>query len=663
MMKLILTNPLRWAAGLLAALMLLVSFAGPSRAEALNAEYKKDFYAAVNRDWLKNTEIPKGEPSVSSFSVLERQVNEQLNKDFKAMASGEMEAPNPEMKKMIAMYKKALDFETRAREGTAPLKPYIEKIEAIRSLADLEALAEEWTLKGFGLPFSLSVSADMKDADKNALYLRGPQGALVDDPAFYDQDNPMGAQIVEAFRKMSENMLKAAGYTDEKAAQIVEKAVAFDKSTVVDEGDQATQADTYHPKTLAEVEAYSKDISFARIISRLAGRAPEKLIVETPAYFEKFSEIVNENTLENVKAWLLVLLANGSASLLSEDYRQLTRDYSALYYGMDELPDKESEAVFSVTSTFGHVVGDYYGRKYFGEKARAGAEKLVRDLIAIHRERLLKNSWLSPETIRNAVKKLDTMHVNVGYAKDYPDLYRRFEVDEKKSYFDIYTDYTRLSKKESFDSLHQDADRGGWMIPAHSANANYNPSDNSITFPAAILQEPFYSVNRSPSENLGGIGAVIAHEITHAFDENGALFDEKGNLNNWWTDKDAEAFGKRTQALLEQWDGCEAEGGKVDGELTLQENIADNGGMAVALEAMKQLKDPDYPAFFRAYASIWREKANPEYAQMALSMDPHAPKKLRCNMVISNFDEFHRAFGIKEGNPMYRAPEKRVQVW
>ena len=211
--------------------------------------------------------------------------------------------------------------------------------------------------------------------------------------------------------------------------------------------------------------------------------------------------------------------------------------------------------------------------------------------------------------------------------------------------------------------MHQDADRGGWMIPAPLGQRQLQPSDNSITFPAAILQEPFYSVNRSPSENLGGIGAVIAHEITHAFDENGALFDEKGNLNNWWTDKDAEAFGKRTQALLEQWDGCETEHGKVDGELTLQENIADNGGMAVALEAMKQLKDPDYPAFFRAYASIWREKAHPEYAQMALSMDPHAPKKLRCNMVISNFEEFHRAFGIKEGDPMYRVPEKRVQVW
>lgn len=649
---------------LAAAVMFAASGAALAQPAAPDAAaLRKDFYEAVNADWLARAKVPEEEGSISAFTELEKNVDRQLNEDFRAMAAGTLEAPNPEMKKMIAMYKKALDFDARDREGTAPLRPYLTRIDAIRSMADLEAIARDWTLAGLALPFTLSASTDLRDASRNALYLSSPRGAFFDDPGVYDPAHPMSGPMLAAFRSMAERMLAMNGFTEAAARDTVDKALAFDQLASVDEGDQPTQADTYHPRTLDEVEAYSDEISFANIIRQLTGARPARVIVETPAYFGQFRKIVNRDTLEKIKAWMTVMAAKETATLLSENYRQLTRDFNALSYGAEKLEDREASAIFSVTSTFGQVVGDYYGKKYFGQQAKADAERLIRKLIAIHRERLLNNAWLSRETIARAVKKLDTMHVNVGYADDYPDLYRAFRVDTSKSYLDIYLDYTRLSKQTAFDGLDRPAVRGGWQIAAHSTNANYNPSDNSITFAAAILQAPFYDVSRSESENLGGIGTVIGHELTHAFDENGAQFDENGNLSNWWTEKDLAAFRKRTDALRRQWDGTPCMGGKVDGTLTLQENIADNGGVTVALEAMKSLKNPDYRAFFLTYAQIWRGLTTPEYAQALLMFDPHAPKKLRCNMVLPNFEEFHAAFGIREGDPMYRSPEQRVTVW
>lgn len=651
----------------LAAAVLSVSMLASAAAENRpldEAALRQDFYGTVNADWIAGAQVPPEEGSLSAFTELEKKVDRQLNEDFKAMAAGTMEAPNPEMKKMIAMYKKALDFKTRDAEGTAPLKPYLEKIAAIKTMADLEAISKEWTLTGLALPYLLSVSTDLKDSTKNILNLSSARGAFFGDPSVYDEANPMGAQTLAVFRTMVEGMLKMNGYTDESAAETVQKALAFDRQmSLVDEGNQSTQADEYHPHTLEQVEAFSKDISFTKIIEQLTGRKPAQVNVNTPAFFSQFSQIVNQDNLENIKAWMTVMMAKETATLLSEDYRQLTRDFNALTYGMEELENREAGAIFSVTSTFGQVVGDYYGKKYFGEKAKADAEKLVRKLIEIHKSRLLNNTWLSKETIANAVKKLDTMHVNIGYADDYSDQYRAFKVDPAKSFMDIYFDYTRLTKKADFEGLDQPVAKGGWQIAAQSASANYSTSDNSITIAAALLQAPFYDVNRSESENLGGIGMVVGHELTHAFDENGAQFDENGNLNNWWTEKDLEAFHQRTDKLDQQWDGYPYMSGKVDAKLTSQENTADNGGLSVALEAMKSLKNPDYKAFFRAYAEIWRARETDEYAQAMLMYDVHAPKKLRCNLVVRNFDEFYDAFGVKEGDPMYLAPEKRVQVW
>ena len=211
--------------------------------------------------------------------------------------------------------------------------------------------------------------------------------------------------------------------------------------------------------------------------------------------------------------------------------------------------------------------------------------------------------------------------------------------------------------------LYKDVDRSEWPMPGHMVNACYNPSSNDITFPAAILQAPFYSIKQSRSENLGGIGAVIGHEISHAFDNNGAKCDENGNLNNWWTDEDFKRFEERTHARIEEFDGIELPQGKVNGAFIVSENIADNGGMAVTLEMMSHLKDADYQAYFRNWARVWCMKARPEYLQLLIAVDVHGPAELRANMQPRNFPEWYEAFGVTDKDKMYLAPDKRVVIW
>ena len=312
---------------------------------------------------------------------------------------------------------------------------------------------------------------------------------------------------------------------------------------------------------------------------------------------------------------------------------------------------------------FSQVIGDYYGKKYFGDKARQDVREMVEAMIQVYQNRLKANTWLTPETIDLAIKKLDALDIFVGYPDTYPAIFTQLKVDEDASFYANTATFTRQFNERDFARWNKDVDRSEWGMSAATVNAYFHPNHNLICFPAAILQAPFYSVNQSRSENYGGIGAVIAHEVSHAFDNNGAKFDAQGNMNNWWTEADLEAFDQRAQAMIKQWDGIEFAGGKVNGKLTVSENIADGGGLTAALEATKQEDDANLAEFFINWARIWSLKARPEYQQLLLSIDVHSPAELRANIQVRNMDEFYETFDVKEGDKMYFAPEDRVVIW
>ena len=276
---------------------------------------------------------------------------------------------------------------------------------------------------------------------------------------------------------------------------------------------------------------------------------------------------------------------------------------------------------------------------------------------------MAKNTFLKESTKKEAIQKLSTLEIKMGFPDEIKEIWSKLVFDEKDSLFDVVRQLSEIRRKDSFEKLYKPVDRTEWPMPAHMVNACYNPMCNDVTFPAAILQKPYYSLHQSVSENLGGIGAVIGHEISHAFDNNGANFDEFGNLKNWWTEDDFAAFKALTKGMIEQFDGIEFHGGKINGELVVSENIADNGGMAVTLEIMHTLPDPDYRAYFVNWARVWCLKAKEEFIRLQLSNDVHSPNELRTNMPPRNFGEWYEAFGVTETDRMYIAPEKRITIW
>lgn len=284
-------------------------------------------------------------------------------------------------------------------------------------------------------------------------------------------------------------------------------------------------------------------------------------------------------------------------------------------------------------------------------------------MIGVYKDRLANNTWLQKETIDKAITKLNVITPHIGYPEKLPETYAKKVIDENLSLVENARNLAKISIAHSWSKWNKPVDRDEWHMPAHMVNAYYDPQQNQIVFPAAILQAPFYSLDQSSSANYGGIGAVIAHEISHAFDTNGASFDEHGSLNNWWTDEDYAAFKERTDKVVEQFDGIDFAGGKTNGKLTVSENVADLGGLAAALEAAK--KDADFSAedYFTNFATIWRMKAREEYLQLLLSVDVHAPGKLRTNVQLPNFDDFFTTFDVKEGDGMWRQPEDRVVIW
>ena len=284
-------------------------------------------------------------------------------------------------------------------------------------------------------------------------------------------------------------------------------------------------------------------------------------------------------------------------------------------------------------------------------------------MIEVYKNRLAQNDWLTPETRDKAIVKLNVIKPYIGYPDELPERYSRKVVDENLTLFENAQKLSQIDIAYSWSKWNQPVDYKEWGMPAHMVNAYYNPQKNLIVFPAAILQAPFYDLHQSSSANYGGIGAVIAHEISHAFDTNGASFDENGSLNNWWTEHDYQAFTERTQKVIDQFEGQDSYGAKVNGKLTVSENVADLGGIAAALEAAKKEADFSAEEFFTNFARIWRMKGREEYMKLLASVDVHAPAKLRTNVQLPNFDDFFTTFDVQEGDGMWRSPGDRVIIW
>ncbi len=637
------------------------------QSEPITAEIRlqDDFYAAVNAEWLATAEIPADSPSIDNFYVLSKEADQIVRDDLAEMLKTGVPEGNSELAEFIRYYTLAMDFDSREAEGVAPLLPYIERIEALKSLDDLNAvLTGDWAVEGMPFPIDYGISADMADATQYALYLAMP-GNILPDKSYYGTE--IGDQLLAIFAQMQRTLLTMLGKSEAEAAQIVEQGLAFDDRLVTyaqTAEEKSVITAMYNPRSAEDFSASSRYLDLTALLNSLTGgNVPDQVVLTSTAYFDNIDTVVNPDTFEELKNWMILLMTTSMKNYLTEDYRQAASAYSMTLMGTTEISPKDEVAYETASQLYSEVVGLYYGQTYFGEAAKADVTRMVAAMVAVYKNRLLNNTWLSDATKTEAVKKLDTMVLNIGYPDKLPSVYSELLVDDQVSFLENGMQLTKTYIQSMIARLGTTVDRTEWPLAANVINAMYNPLTNSINFPAAILQEPFYSLEQTHSQNYGGIGAVIAHEISHAFDTNGSAYDEYGNLRNWWTEADYAAFNTLTQAMVEEFDDLPYANGTVDGKLTVTENTADAGGLSCALEVVKGLPDGDLEEFFTNWAVIWRSKLSPEMEHLLLAADVHAPAKLRANIQLQNFDEFFDTFDIQEGDGMWRAPEDRVAIW
>lgn len=633
---------------------------------AVNNELiKDDLYEAVNGEWLKTAKIPDDKPATGGFNDLVDEIDKQLMDDFDAYAEGKEKSEDSRFNEMIKLYRLAKKFDWRKKVGPQPLKRMLANVENLNSYEDYQSQWKNWILAGMPSPISFDIDADMKNATVYALFASSPSLILPDKSYYEAEKKAQHDQLLQLWSSMVEALMDKLGYSKEEAKKMINDAIKFDAllaPNVKSAEEAADYSKMYNPQTVAELASATDQLDIAAIIKQLVGEEPEKVIVTEPEYFKALNKILQDN-FELFKNWALIRVIRENASYLDDEMREINGRYGRALSGSKKPVSQRKFAFYLARDMFSQVAGDYYGKKYFGPQAKADVHHMVEQMIKVYKGRLTNNQWLSKDTRDKAILKLDKLGIQVGYPDKIPALYDQFKVDEEESLIANLNQLTVTANKELFSRWNKPVDRMRWEMSAATVNAYYHPFKNIIVFPAAILQAPFYSLKQSSSQNYGGIGAVIAHEISHAFDNNGSLFDEFGNLNNWWTDEDSAHFKQLAQKMIEEFDGIPFAGQRVNGKLTVSENIADAGGLSCALEAAKTEADFNAQEFFINWATIWRMKATEQYMQLLLSIDVHAPQKLRANIQAENLDDFYTAFDIKPGDEMYRAPEDRVHIW
>ena len=631
-----------------------------------NATVASNFYQAVNKEWLLKAKIPVDSPSIDSFYTLDEDVKGKLKKDIKNLGEGKESSDITGMSEFITFYKAASDYKQREKDGLEPLKPYLKEIEDIKDLNDLANKSASLTDKGIPIPFGYDVGTNAENTSQKQIQLT-PPSILLPDVSIY-KDESSKKQYLTPIETATQKALEMLGYSEKNSKRIVKEALEFDEIIAkysLSNEEMSESKNLVHPKTAEEINAYSGSFKLYDVIKGIMGRDLETINVPNTKYFENYSKVVNQDNFSKIKSWMLMQEAMAASNSLTEDYRLNFASISMAITGTQKPISKEDTVYEMSVNLFSDVMSVYYGRKYFGEEAKTDVTGMIDKIKNVYRGRLQQNDWLTEGTRNKAIEKLDKMKVFVGYQEDVDPGTKELHLDPNKSFFELSEDIAQFGKRYTIDHFDEPIDKNKWSGSAFDINAYYNPESNSINFPAGILQAPFYDKNQSTEKNYGGIGVVIGHEITHAFDSNGADYDENGDMHNWWTKADSKAFDKRIKAFEDQWNGLEIYGTKVNGKLTVTENVADAGGLSSTLQVLKtEMTKPNLKDYFENYADIWKQKASLQYNKYTMVQDVHAPNELRVNQQLKNLPEFYEAYPqIKEGDAMYLAPSKRISLW
>ncbi|MGT2846957.1 M13-type metalloendopeptidase [Streptococcus massiliensis] len=623
-----------------------------------------DFYEAINGEWAKTAIIPNDKPVTGGFTDIHDKIEDLMLATTDKWLAGEEVPEDAILQNFVKYHRLAADDAKRTELGTAPARSLIEEFQNL-TYEDYKKRLAEYSLDGKPNALPFGVAPDFMDARINVLWAEG-LSTILPDTTYYAEDHPQREQLLAIWRESETALLKAYGFEEVEITELLNKVLELDArvaKVVLSSEESSEYAKLYHPYEWEDFKALVPSLPLDDYFTAVLGQIPDKIIVPEERFWQAAEQFYSEEAWSLLKAFLILGAVNLTTSYLTDEIRVLSGAYGRALSGTPEAQSAKKAAFYLAQGPFSQAIGLWYANEKFSAAAKADVEKKVATMIDVYKERLAKKDWLTPETREKAITKLNVIKPYIGYPDKLPERYAKKIVDENLSLLENAQNLRKIEIAHYWSEWNQPVDYSEWGMPAHMVNAYYDPQKNLIVFPAAILQAPFYDLEQTASENYGGIGAVIAHEISHAFDTNGASFDENGSLNNWWTEADYEAFTEKTQKVINLFEGQDSYGAKVNGKLTVSENVADLGGVACALEAAK--KEPDFSAdeFFTNYARIWRMKAREEYMQLLASVDVHGPAKLRVNLQVPNFDEFFTTFGVENSDGMWREPAERIVIW
>jgi len=639
-----------------------------------------NFFRYVNGTWLDQTDIPADRTRWGSFDELREKTDKDMMLILKEALNNPTYTAETDQGKALNLYRTIMDTVTRNKQGIKPLKPYLEKINAVKDVADLKKLLIEMETQGGVGFFGVGVGTDAKNSNRNVVNVGLGSLGLPDRDYYVSEDK----DSKEKREKYHAHIIKMMSYLGEKPAQAqatADRVLTLEIAMATPRLDRVERRDrrkTYNPMTIAELQNLTPTINWNEYLQGVGLPIVDTIIVSQPRYMTALETIFKENKVEDWKAYMRWTLLNRYAGLLSTEIGNANWEfYGKTLTGAIKQRPFDERALQSVNGTFGEALGKIYVEKMFPPEAKEKARKMIDNLFLAYENRINNLPWMAKSTKDNAIAKLKKFNVKIGYPDKWKDYSKVTIIGPKEggTYFDNSKRITKWRNDENFAKLNKPVDKTEWGMSPQTVNAYYNASFNEIVFPAAILQPPFYDYRADEAVNYGGIGAVIGHEISHGFDDSGSRYNADGNLVNWWSEEDLKQFTELGGALADQYSQLEPLPGIfVDGKFTLGENIGDLGGVSAALDGLKiHLKQAGNPGlidgytpeqrFFISWATIWRSKARDEAIKNLVKTDSHSPGQYRAYVPLQNVEAFYDAFSIEKGDGMYLEEDKRVKIW
>ncbi len=633
-----------------------------------------DFYEFANGRWLKTNPVPPEYSSWGAFNELDERNKLALRKILDQAAAAK--TPDANQKLVGDFYASGMDITAIEAAGTRPLRPELDRIAGLKTATDVQAEIARLHLIGVPVCFGFGSEPDPKNSDV-VIAAAGQGGLGLPDRDYYLRDDEKSQKLREQYITHVATILRLGGESIEgameqtRAVMRIETALAKGSKTRVELRDPVAN---YHRMTEAELMGQTLHFDWPVYFAAIGVTSPGDIDIGQPEFFKTLDGLLGTTPLADWQAYLRWHLLHDAASSLGADFVDENFDfYGKTLTGQQKLRERWKRVLGVVNGMVGEALGQLYVGQYFPPESKAQMLKLVHNLEEALRDRINKLEWMDEPTRKLALAKLDAFTVKIGYPDNWRD-YSALKIDrgpfvlnvQRASLFLFQRDLAKIGKR---------VDRTEWSMSPPTVNAYYNPQMNEIVFPAGILQPPFFDPKADDAINYGGIGAVIGHEMTHGFDDQGRQFDAKGNLTDWWTSQSATNFQARAKGIVKQFDDYVAvDDLHVNGALTTGENIADLGGLKIAYAALQQaLAEKPAPdkidgytptqRFFLSWATVWRTNQRPEVARLRAQTDPHSPPRLRVLGPLSNLPEFIDAFDVPEGSPMRRAPADRVEIW